>query len=104
MSLTETEKHWLWGCAVATAASRSDVNVAMPHLRGKWSPINAILRTLEVSFMRHSFHSSACVSTAPPRAVDGSMPGSLPHSREYRDRFATGRLAARAAAECYTRH
>ena len=26
----------------ATAASRSDVNVAMPHLRGRWSPTKAI--------------------------------------------------------------
>src|SRR6202521_5129400 len=52
MSLTETAKHWLWGCALATAASKSDVNVAMPHLRGKWSPTNAILRTLEVLFMK----------------------------------------------------
>jgi hypothetical protein len=42
------------GYALATEASRSDVNVAMPHLRGKWSPTNAILRTLEVLFMRHS--------------------------------------------------
>src|SRR5437660_1288382 len=55
MSFTDTEKHWLWGCAAATAASRSDVNVAMPHLRGKWSPTNAILRTLGLSFMRQSF-------------------------------------------------
>src|SRR6266705_2728744 len=55
MSFTDTEKHWLWGCAAATEASRSDVNVAMPHLRGKWSPTNAILRTLELSFMRQSF-------------------------------------------------
>src|ERR1017187_6909661 len=55
MSFTDTEKHWLWGCAAATAASRSDVNVAMPHLRGKWLPTNAILRTLESSFMRQSF-------------------------------------------------
>src|SRR5271166_169186 len=55
MSFTDTEKHWLWGCAAATAASRSDVNVAMPHLRGKWSPTNAIFRTLEPSFMRQSF-------------------------------------------------
>src|SRR5437879_5486352 len=55
MSFTDTDKHWLWGCAAATAASRSDVNVAMPHLRGKWSPTNAILRTLEPSFMRQSF-------------------------------------------------
>jgi hypothetical protein len=31
------------------------VNVAMPHLRGKWSPTKAILRTLEVSCVRHSF-------------------------------------------------
>src|SRR5271170_2711750 len=51
MSFTETEKHWLWGCAAATAASRSDVNVAIPHLRGKWSPTKAILWTLEASFM-----------------------------------------------------
>src|SRR5260370_8750840 len=55
MSFTATEKHWLWGCAVATAASRSDVNVAMPHLRGKWSPTNAILRILETSFMGQAF-------------------------------------------------
>src|ERR1700674_338709 len=58
MSFTDTEKHWLWGCAVATAASRSDVNVAMPHLRGKWSPTHAILRILEPSSMRQSLHSS----------------------------------------------
>src|SRR4051794_30324368 len=51
MSLTETAKHWLWGCTDTTAASRSDVNVAMPHLRGKWSPTKAILRSLETSFM-----------------------------------------------------
>src|SRR6516162_1854486 len=55
MSFTDTEKHWLWGFASATAASRSDVNVAMPHLRGKWSPTNAILRTLDPSFIRQSF-------------------------------------------------
>src|SRR5438128_11652643 len=55
MSFTDTEKHWLWGCAAATETSRSDVNVAMPHLRGKWSPTNAISRTLELSFMRQSF-------------------------------------------------
>src|SRR5713226_4309962 len=61
MSFTDTEKHWLWGCAAATAESRSDVNVAMPHLRGKWSPTNAILRTFETSFMRQSF-----VARAPP--------------------------------------
>ena len=36
MSLTETEKHRLWVCAFVTAAS--DVNVAIPHLRGKGSP------------------------------------------------------------------
>src|ERR1035438_4871083 len=58
MSFTDTEKHWLWGCAAATAASRSDVNVAMPHLRGKWSPTNAILRILESSSMGQSLHSS----------------------------------------------
>src|SRR6267154_1328586 len=62
MSFTDTDKHWLWGCAAATAASRSDVNVAMPHLRGKWSPTNAILRTLEPSSMRQS-------SFLAPRAV-----------------------------------
>src|ERR1700733_10769595 len=55
MSLTETAKHWLWGCVAATAASKSDVNVAMPHLRGKWSPTKAILRTLEVCCIRYSF-------------------------------------------------
>src|SRR6058998_463681 len=52
MSLTDTARHRLWGCALATAASRSDVNVAMPHLRGKWSPTKAILRTLEALFMK----------------------------------------------------
>src|SRR5689334_7242043 len=51
MSLADTQKHWLWGCAAATAASRSEVNVAMPHLRGRWSPTKAILRTLGDSFM-----------------------------------------------------
>src|ERR1700692_3434650 len=55
MSLTDTARHWLRGCALWTAASRSDVNVAMPHLRGKWSPTKAILWTLEVSCVRHSF-------------------------------------------------
>src|SRR5258708_39883824 len=75
MSFTDTEKHWLWGCAAATAASRSEVNVAMPHLRGKWSPTNAILRILESSSMRQSLHSSrpallctrVCVPTASVR-------------------------------------
>ena len=28
------------------------MNVAMPHLRGRWSPTKAILRTLEVLFMK----------------------------------------------------
>src|SRR5580658_3222818 len=55
MSFTDTAKHWLWGCAVWTAASRSVVNVAMPHLRGKWSPTKAILRTLDVCCIRYSF-------------------------------------------------
>src|ERR1700733_5467909 len=55
MSFTDTAKHWLWGCAVWTAASRSVVNVAMPHLRGRWSPTKAILRTLEVCCIRYSF-------------------------------------------------
>src|SRR5512144_1839056 len=52
MSLTETARHWLWGWALATAASRSDVNVAMPHLRGRWSPTKAILRTFDVACMK----------------------------------------------------
>src|SRR5580692_9901489 len=55
MSLTDTAKHWLWGCAVWTAARRSVVNVAIPHLRGKWSATNAILRTLDVCCIRYSF-------------------------------------------------
>src|SRR5271157_4354883 len=73
MSFTDTEKHWLWGYAAATAARRSDVNVAMPHLRGKWSPINAILRILEPSSMRQSLPSSRpallCTSVAPTANV-----------------------------------
>src|SRR6266571_6691900 len=85
MSFTDTEKHWLWGCAAATAASRSDVNVAMPHLRGKWSPTNAILRILEPSSMRQSLHSSrpallctrVCAPTAnvPPQREESTLPG-----------------------------
>jgi hypothetical protein len=72
MSFTDTEKHWLWGCAAATAASRSDVNVAMPHLRGKWSPTNAILRILESSSMRQSLHSSCpAVIRSPTTATSG---------------------------------
>src|ERR1700689_1245400 len=55
MSFTDTAKHWLWGCAVWTAARRSVVNVAMPHLRGKWSPTKAIFRTLDVCCIRYSF-------------------------------------------------
>jgi hypothetical protein len=87
MSFTDTEKHWLWGCAAATAASRSDVNVAMPHLRGKWSPTNAILRILELSSMRQSLHSSrpallctrVCAPTAnvPPQREMGKDSGSV---------------------------
>src|SRR5712691_3093546 len=85
MSFTDTEKHWLWGCAAATAASRSDVNVAMPHLRGKWSPTNAILRILEPSSIRQSLHSSrpallctrVCAPTAnvPPQREESTLPG-----------------------------
>src|SRR6266851_4553669 len=85
MSFTDTEKHWFWGCAAATAASRSDVNVAMPHLRGKWSPTNAILRILEPSSMRQSLHSSrpallctrVCAPTAnvPPQREESTLPG-----------------------------
>src|SRR5947208_15913732 len=69
MSFTDTDKHWLWGCAAATAASRSDVNVAKPHLRGKLSPTNASLRTLEPSFMRQSFIPRAprCYAHESPR-------------------------------------
>src|SRR3970040_1471741 len=63
MSFTDTATHWLWGCALATAASRSDVNVAMPHLRGKWSPTKAILRTLESFFMQ----AFLCCPAAPRR-------------------------------------
>src|SRR2546427_12933606 len=73
MSFTDTEKHWLWGCAAATAASRSDVNVAMPHLRGKWSPTKAILRTLEFSFMR-SFKARRPCSPCHRDAFDGAGP------------------------------
>src|SRR6185437_7763065 len=52
MSLTDTAKHWLCGWELETAASRSEVNVAMPHLRGKWSPTKAILRTFVVVFIK----------------------------------------------------
>ena len=34
------------------------MNVAMPHLRGKWSPTKAILRTLEV--FHEAFHLAPC--------------------------------------------
>jgi hypothetical protein len=63
------------------------VNVAMPHLRGKWSPTNAILRILESSSMRQSLHSSrpallctrVCAPTAnvPPQRELGKDPGSV---------------------------
>jgi hypothetical protein len=39
------------GGAPATAASKSDVNVAMPLLLGKWSLTKAILRILEISLI-----------------------------------------------------
>src|SRR5271163_2091112 len=55
MSLTETHRHWLCGYALCTADSRSVVKVAMPHLRGKWSPTKAILRIFAVSFKRIPF-------------------------------------------------
>src|ERR1700731_2422685 len=87
MSFTDTEKHWLWGYAAATAASRSDVNVAMPHLRGKWSPTNAILRILKSFPMRQSLHPSrpallctrVCAPTAnvPPQRELGKDSGSV---------------------------
>src|SRR5579872_4143246 len=67
MSLTDTARHWLWGCALATAASRSDVNVAMPHLRGKWSPTKAIFPTLELLFMKAFL---CCLAAfGPPRLI-----------------------------------
>jgi hypothetical protein len=64
------------------------VNVAMPHLRGKWSPTNAILRILEPSSMRQSLHSSrpallctrVCARTAnvpPQREWEGAFSGSV---------------------------
>src|ERR1017187_5177085 len=90
MSLTDTARHSFWGCALATAASRSDVNVAMPHLRGEWSPTKAILRTLEVSFMRHFHCSHAPVFLDQSDALDCGtetrrsldiFPNRLPRSR-----------------------
>ena len=63
------------------------MNVAMPHLRGKWSPTNAILRILEPSSMRQSLHSSrpallctrVCAPTAnvPPQRELGKDSGSV---------------------------
>src|ERR1700733_8494197 len=50
MSLTETHRHLLCGYWFCTADSRSVVKVAIPHLRGKWSPTKAILRIFAVSF------------------------------------------------------
>src|ERR1700724_1748353 len=52
MSLTETQRHWLCGYWLWTADSKSVVNVAIPHLRGRWSPTKAILRIFPVSFKR----------------------------------------------------
>src|ERR1035438_8934598 len=82
MSLTDTARHWLWGCALATAASKSDVNVAMPHLRGKWSLTKAILRTLDALFMKAFLCCLAAwrlfdQSYSPVRATDGKWSGSL---------------------------
>src|SRR5271169_3541705 len=121
MSLTETERHWLWGCSAATAASRSDVNVAMPHLRGKWSPTNAILQTLEPSFMRQSLHSSrpalrctrVCAPTAnvPPQRELGKDSGSVDSvllavvstACGSTDPMQVGRSARRVFAQCSDR-
>lgn len=73
MSLTETEKQWLRGCVFATAASKSDVNVAIPHLRGGWSPTKAIFRTLAVSFitlsLRPEAFSTPSINRIPPVAL-----------------------------------
>jgi len=53
------------------------VNVAMPHLRGKRSPTEAILRTLGVSFMRHSFAAQRA-----PTLLDSSDSSGLRYRRE----------------------
>src|SRR5438034_5123076 len=81
MSLTDTARHRLWGCALATAASRSEVNVAMPHLRGKWSPTKAILRTLDFSCVRYSFVSQRLTALADCNVrADGRKIGRRPFS------------------------
>ena len=57
------------------------MNVAMPHLRGRWSPTKAILRTLEVLFMK----AFLCLSSrplvdhsdSPGCAAEGKWRGSL---------------------------
>ena len=57
------------------------MNVAMPHLRGKWSPTKAILRILELLFMRSPllfggpYHFDQ--SDSPGCATDGKWSGSL---------------------------
>src|ERR1700677_3206175 len=55
MSLTETHRHWLSGYTLCTADSKSVVKVAMPHLRGRWSPTKAILRIFAVSLKWNPF-------------------------------------------------
>src|SRR5579863_5529413 len=82
MSFTDTAKQSLCGCAAWTAASRSVVNVAMPHLRGKWSPMNAILRTLEVCCIRYSFARQFSPSLT-PRSLFGHADGNI-HAQEGR--------------------
>src|ERR1051326_1007277 len=121
MSLTDTAKQCVWGYTPATAARRSVVKVAMPHLRGKWSPTNAIVRILDVSFIR-VFPSSGClyppIFRLPHRIVhllydvaelDSGPPslfGSLGNRRCYRYRYAAqivdvGEQRCARLANCY---
>ena len=71
MSLTEAQRHWLSGYAFCTADSRSVVKVAMPHLRGRWSPTKAILRIFAVSLKGSPFATmggtSSVIRTLPVR-------------------------------------
>src|SRR5213592_2623976 len=51
MSLTGTTKHSVSGFRAETASRRSWVKVAMPHLRGRYVPTNAILRIAVPAFI-----------------------------------------------------